>query len=108
MLKMTDAIAERTIIEEYTIEHVGVLAQLELTPKEKKQAKEDMEGMLAYVDKLRELDTSHVEPLTQLHPVQNVFREDVVTGEDVSEQMLAGAPIRRKNMFVVPRTIDEA
>ena len=106
---MTDVVADkRTIIEEYTIEHVGVLAQLELTPQEKRQAKDDMAGMLAYVDKLRELNTENVEPLTHMNPEQNVFRDDVVTGEDISEQLLAGAPVRKKNMYVVPRTIDEA
>lgn len=110
MLRETDAVAggRASVIEEYTIEHVGVLAQLELTPQEKKQAKADMEGMLAYVDKLKELNTESVEPMTHLFPVQNVFREDVVTGEDASERMLAGAPARKENMFVVPRTIDEA
>lgn len=105
---MEKAADKRTVVEELTIEHVGVLAQLELTPEEKRQAREDMAGMLAYVDKLRELDTSGVEPLVHSSAVQNVFREDVVTGEDVSEQMLAGAPVRKENMFVVPRTIDEA
>ena len=93
---------------EYAIEHVGVLAQLELTEDEKRQAKDDMRGMLAYVDKLKELDTDGVEPLIHVNPVQNVFRDDVVTGADCLEQLLAGAPAQKNNMFVVPRTIDEA
>lgn len=95
-------------IDDYAIEYVGVLAQLELTPQERRQAKEDMAGMLAYVDKLRELNTEGVDPLTHLNPVQNVFRDDVVTGDFLAEPMLAGAPARKNNMFVVPRTIDEA
>ena len=93
-------------IDDITIEHVGVLAQLELTPQEKKQAREDMAGILAYVDKLKELNTQAVEPLTQLFPVQNVFREDVVTEGGAVRQMLAGAPAKKNSMFVVPRTID--
>ncbi len=106
---MTDTVAyQKSIIEEYTVEHVGVLAQLELTPAQKRQAREDMAGMVAYVEKLRELDTKGVEPLTHLFPVGNVFREDEVTGSDVSGQMLAGAPKRKGNRYVVPRTIDEA
>ena len=92
---------------DYAIEHVGILAQLELTEDEKRQAKDDMRGMLAYVDKLKELDTKGVEPLIHVNPVQNVFRDDVVTGKDCSEQMLAGAPEKKNKMFVVPRTIDE-
>lgn len=92
---------------DYAIEHVGILAQLELTEDEKRQAKDDMRGMLAYVDKLKELDTKGVEPLIHVNPVQNVFRDDVVTGKDCSEQMLAGALEKKNKMFVVPRTIDE-
>lgn len=107
---MTNAVvgSRPTVIEEYTIEHVGILAQLELTPQEKRQAREDLAGMLAYVDKLKELNTEGVEPLTHLHGGQNVFREDVVAEGELSAQMLAGAPARKNNMFVVPRTIDEA
>lgn len=106
---MTDVVVNKRIItEDFSIEHVSVLAQLELTSREKRQAKDDMVGMLAYVDKLRELNTENVEPLTHMNPAQNVFRDDVVTGVDISEQLLAGAPVRRKNMFAVPRTIDEA
>lgn len=106
---MTDVIADKkTVVEEFAIEHVGILAQLDLTTSERRQAKDDMRGTLAYVDKLRELDTENVEPLTHMNPVQNVFRDDVVTGEDVSEKLLAGAPAHKKNMYVVPRTIDEA
>ena len=93
---------------DFSIEHVSVLAQLELTSEERRQAKDDMRGMLAYVDKLRELNTENVEPLIHMNPVQNVFRDDVVTGEDVSEKLLAGAPAHKKKMYVVPRTIDEA
>ena len=98
---------KNVMIEEYTIEHVGVLAQLELTEKEKRQAREDMAGMVAYVDKLRELDTEGVEPLSHLSAGQNVFREDVVSEADFSQRMLAEAPKCKDGMYVVPRTINE-
>lgn len=48
--------------------------------------------MLDYIDKLSELDTTGVEPMSHVFPVQNVFREDVVTNGDESEQTLANAP----------------
>lgn len=51
--------------------------------------------MLDYIDKLSELDTTGVEPMSHVFPVQNVFREDVVTNGDESEQTLANAPARR-------------
>lgn len=105
---MTDVIAGKNCItEEFSIEYVGVLAQLELSSSERRRAKDDMAGMLAYVRKLQELDTKNVEPLTHVNPMNNLFRDDVVTGDDISGKLLAGAPAGKNNMFVVPRTIDE-
>ena len=83
-------ISMANVISDETIEYVGILAKLELD----------------YIDKLSELDTTGVEPMSHVFPVQNVFREDVVTNGDESEQTLANAPGEKDNMFVVPKTFD--
>ena len=70
------------VISDETIEYVGILAKLELSEEEKENAKKDMEEMLDYIDKLGELDTSGVEPLSHVFPVHNVFREDEVNEHD--------------------------
>ena len=69
-------------ISDETIEYVGILAKLELSEKEKEEAKADMEKMLDYIDVLNELDTDGIEPMSHVFPVNNVFREDVVTNGD--------------------------
>lgn len=97
-------IAMANIISDETIEYVGILAKLELSGQQKEQAKKDMGRMLDYIDKLSELDTTDVEPMSHVFPVQNVFREDVVTNGDTREQMLANAPEEKDGMFMVPRT----
>ena len=94
------------IITDETIEYVGILAKLELSGEEKEQAKRDMGRMLDYIDKLNELDTSGVEPMSHVFPVQNVFREDVVTGGDGSVETLKNAPEEKDAMFIVPKTFD--
>lgn len=94
------------IITDETIEYVGILAKLELSGEEKEQAKKDMGNMLDYIDQLGELDTTDVEPMSHVFPVENVFREDVVTNGDESELTLRNAPEEKDNMFVVPRTFD--
>ena len=93
------------IISDETIEYVGILAKLELDEEEKEQAKKDIGEMLDYIDKLNELDTSGVEPMSHVFPVHNVFREDVVANGDGSEITLANAPEKKEDSFVVPRTI---
>ena len=94
------------VITDETIEYVGILAKLALSEEEKEQAKADMGRMLDYIDKLAELDTTGIEPMSHVFPVQNVFREDAITNGDESESILRNAPEEKDNMFVVPRTFD--
>ena len=94
------------IISDETIEYVGILAKLELSDEEKEQAKKDMANMLDYIDTLDELDTSEVEPMSHVFPVNNVFREDVVTNGDDRDEILANAPEAKEGAFVVPKTFD--
>ena len=98
-------IMENKITDE-TIDYVALLAKLELSAEEKERAKKDMSDMLSYIDKLNELDTMGIEPMSHVFPVQNVFREDVVTGKDEHSAMLANAPAAKEGMFKVPRTVE--
>ena len=93
-------------ITDETIEYVGILAKLELDEAEKEAAKKDMGRMLDYIEKLNELDTAGVEPMSHVFPGQNVFREDIVTNGDESEKTLRNAPEEKDNMFVVPKTFE--
>lgn len=94
------------VISDETIEYVGILAKLELSDQEKEDAKKDMGKMLDYIDKLNELDTSGVEPMSHVFPVNNVFRADVVTNGDDRENILKNAPEEKDGAFVVPKTFD--
>ena len=91
------------IITDETIEYVGILAKLELSAQEKEAAKKDMGRMLDYIDML---NTSDVEPMSHIFPINNVFREDVVVNGDDRENILANAPEEKDGAFVVPKTVD--
>lgn len=92
-------------ISDETIEYVGILAKLEVSGEEKEAAKADMEKMLNYIDTLNELDTQGIEPVSHVFPVNNVFREDVVTNVDEKDKILANAPLKKNDSFEVPKTI---
>ena len=92
------------VIDDAVIENVSILAKLELSEEEKVQAKRDMEKMLAYIDQLDELNTEGIEPMAHIFPVENVFREDIVTNGDMREMILANAPEEKSGLFVVPQT----
>ena len=93
-------------ISSETMDYVGILAKLELSLEEKEAARKDMERMLDHIDKLRELDTEDVEPMSHLFPVNNVFREDVVTNGDEREKILKNAPEQKDGAFKVPKTVE--
>ncbi len=92
-------------ITDEVMENVEILAKLELSAQEREKAAEEMEKMLQYVEKLQELDTEKVEPMTYAVSVENVFREDVVTNSDRREEMLANAPASKDGQYQVPKTI---
>ena len=95
------------VISDETMEYVGILAKLELSPEEKEQAKEDMAKMLDYIDTLNELNTDGVEPASHSFPVANVMRRDEVTNAPQVEAILSNAPEQKDGCFVVPKTVVE-
>lgn len=97
----------RNFISDETMEYVGILAKLELTEEEAEAAKKDMADMLDYIDQLNELDTTGIEPMSHVFPVNNVFREDVITNGDGSAATLKNAPVQKDGGFKVPKTIGE-
>lgn len=101
----SDRSTPKNVISDETIEYVGILAKLELGEEEKERAKRDMGEMLDYIDKLNELDTEGVEPMSHVFPVNNVFREDVVVNGDGSKATLSNAPEKKDGGFKVPKTI---
>ena len=88
------------------VRHVALLARLELSSAEEESMRADMDEMLAYVDKLNELDTSNVPPTAQVGEVGTPMRDDEVTNPSAAEEMLANAPSRERNYFKVPKIIE--
>lgn len=92
-------------IDDETLDNVCILAKLSLNEETREKAREDMQKMLNYVEKLNELDTEGVEPLSHLFGNENVFREDVVTNGNDRDAMLANAPKVKEGQYLVPKTI---
>ena len=72
-----------------------------VSEEEKENAKKDMGEMLDYIDKLNELDTTGIEPMSHVFPVHNVFREDVVKPSLPTEEILKNAPEQGEDHFLV-------
>ena len=94
-------------IEPQQVRHIGVLARLTLTDDEVTRFSHQLSEILAYVDKLGELDTTDVEPTAHALPLANVFREDVPGTPLGVEAALANAPQRQGPFFAVPKVLDQ-
>jgi aspartyl-tRNA(Asn)/glutamyl-tRNA(Gln) amidotransferase subunit C len=88
------------------VQRVAVLARLRLTPQEETQLTEQLDHILAYMEKLAELDTSNIEPFSHEGDAVNAFREDKVTNRPNADALLANAPDRDNTFFKVPKIIE--
>jgi aspartyl-tRNA(Asn)/glutamyl-tRNA(Gln) amidotransferase subunit C len=88
------------------VEQVARLARLELTPDEADTFTGQMDAILAYVDKLNELDTTGIFPTSHAVPLENAFRDDVARPGIGVEAALANAPDRSGSFYRVPKVIE--
>jgi aspartyl-tRNA(Asn)/glutamyl-tRNA(Gln) amidotransferase subunit C len=85
---------------------VGQLARLELNDEEVTTFTGQMDAILAYVDKLNELETCHIIPTSHAVPLENAFRDDEIRPSLGSDRALAAAPDRADDFFRVPKVIE--
>ncbi|HSR35694.1 MAG TPA: Asp-tRNA(Asn)/Glu-tRNA(Gln) amidotransferase subunit GatC [Desulfurivibrionaceae bacterium] len=85
--------------------YVAKLARLDLTPEEVGPTTEQLDRILAYVEKLDALDTAGVTPTTHALAVTNAFREDEVRPSLPQQEALANGPSVNSEAFVVPKVI---
>lgn len=88
------------------VEHVARLARLELSSCEKELFAGQMDAILGYVEKLKELNTDGIVPTSHAVPMENAFRADAVQPSIGLEKALTNAPERAGSFFAVPKVIE--
>ena len=92
-------------VNDALVDKLSRLARLKFDASEKDEIKKDLEKMIAFVEKLNELDTTGVKPLLHMSDEVNVLREDEVKGSITREDALRNAPLHDKQFFKVPKVI---
>jgi aspartyl-tRNA(Asn)/glutamyl-tRNA(Gln) amidotransferase subunit C len=95
------------MISRQDVEHVARLSRLALSEADVERMRDELSGILEYIDKLRALDTAGVEPTSHAVPLLNVMREDEPRPCLTQEEALANAPDRSDASFRVPRIIED-
>jgi len=88
------------------VEHIAGLARLSLSAEENAAMADDLTKILAYVEKLNELDISRVEPTSHVLDLTNVMRDDEPRPSMPVDEALSNAPDRSGNFYRVPKIIE--
>ena len=92
-------------VNDAMVEKLAHLSRLQYNETEKAEIKNDLQRMIAFVEKLNELDLDNVEPLLHMSDEVNILRDDVVKGSVSRSQALQNAPIHDEQFFKVPKVI---
>lgn len=97
-------------VDDALIDKLCRLSMLDFDAAEREEIKADLEKMIGFVDKLKELDTTGVAPLLHITPAANVLRDDLPANMLTKEEALQNAALHNRDFFLVPKVIkkDEA
>jgi aspartyl-tRNA(Asn)/glutamyl-tRNA(Gln) amidotransferase subunit C len=88
------------------VEHIALLARLDLTDEEKSRYREQLSAILDYAARLQALDTSGIPPTSSVLPPHTVLRPDQPQPGLTSEQLLLNAPAVEAGQFRVPPVLE--
>lgn len=88
------------------VKYIAHLARLELTPEEEQKIGAQLGSILGYIEKLKEVDISHVEPTAHAFPMVNVTRADETRPSLSNEEALMNAPAKVNGLFIVPKIVE--
>ncbi|MBS1653700.1 MAG: Asp-tRNA(Asn)/Glu-tRNA(Gln) amidotransferase subunit GatC [Bacteroidetes bacterium] len=94
-------------VNDKLVDKLAHLSRLRFNEAEKEEIKTDLQRMIAFIEKLNELDTTGVQPLLHMSDEVNVLREDEISGSVTREEALKNAPGHDKQYFKVPKVISK-
>ena len=94
------------IIDLKTIKHISKLSRISVDDKKADKLAEDLNSIFDFIEKLNELNTDKIEPLTSVAKTTLKFRTDEVKSKDIRGQILKNSPDENEDFFVVPKVVE--
>lgn len=91
---------------EIDVKYMAHLARLSLTPEEEQKMAAQLGSVLGYIEKLKEVDVTGVEPTAHAFPMVNVTRRDELQPSISNEEALRNAPASANGLFIVPKIVE--
>ena len=89
-----------------TVKHISKLARISLEEKKAEKLANDMNSIFGFIEKLNELKTENVKPLTSIAETTLRFREDKIMSDNIREKILKNSPEKNDDFFVVPKVVE--
>jgi len=93
-------------VDAATVRRIARLARIKITDDEARALEKELSGILDWVEQLDEVDVGNVEPMTRVTPMTLKQRDDRVTDGGIADEVLANAPQRADDFFVVPKVVE--
>ena len=89
-----------------TIKHISKLSRISVDDEKAKKLEGDLNSIFAFIEKLNELKTEDVKPLTSIAETTLKFRSDEVKTKNIRNQILKNSPKKNEDFFVVPKVVE--
>ena len=93
-------------VDTTTVRRIAHLARIAVAEDEVEHLKNELNGILAFVEQLQEVDVEGVEPMTSVTPMAMKKREDVVTDGGIADDIVKNAPATEDHFFLVPKVVE--
>ena len=93
-------------IDKDTVKHISKLARISLDEKKIINLSKDLSSIMKFIDKLNELNTDKITPLTSIINTSLKSRKDEVKDGKIRDQILKNSPEKNEEFFVVPKVIE--
>jgi aspartyl-tRNA(Asn)/glutamyl-tRNA(Gln) amidotransferase subunit C len=93
-------------VDTTTVRRIAHLARIAVADAEVEHLKNELNGILAFVEQLQEVDVAGVEPMTSVTPMAMKKREDAVDDGDIADDIVKNAPATENHFFLVPKVVE--
>ena len=89
-----------------TVKHISKLSRISIDDKKAKKLEKDLNSIFKWIEKLNELNTDKVEPLTSIVETTLRYRVDKIESKNIKDDILKNSPEKNKDYFVVPKVVE--
>ena len=89
-----------------TVKHISKLSRISVNEEKAKKLEKDLNSIFKFIEKLNELDTAKIDPLTSIADTVLQLRKDEIKSSNIRDQILKNSPDENKDFFVVPKVVE--